>query len=134
MPYLDPALTQSRHQAFQYTYGFTCECSSCALLRRFGQVPKPPASASEVSLVSDALRNYVGINDGLRSELPEPSLAGLPSTLQCILHESYTEKISEEFSKASHEGDYATAVFSGLTLLALYLLIYPKNYPQIGEP
>ncbi len=133
VPYLDPALTQSRHQAFQYTYGFTCECSSCTLLRQFGQTPKPPTSATEVSSVSEALRNYVGVSDGLGSDLPRPSLAGLPSTLQCILHESYMESVSEEFSKASHEGDYSTALVSGFTLLALYLLIYPKNYPQIGE-
>lgn len=83
--------------------------------------------------IGDALRNYVGIDSALGPNLPVPSLENLPASLRCVLHESYMEQVSERFSKASHEGDYGVAVTSGLTLLALYLLIYPKNYPQIGR-
>jgi hypothetical protein len=78
------------------------------------------------------LRNYIGINVVLGLELPAPSL-DLPAALQCVLHESYMEQLSEQFSKASHEGDYDISIRSGITLLALYLLIYPRNYPQIGK-
>jgi len=42
------------------------------------------------------------------------------------------EQLSDRFGKASHEGEYNIAIESGATLLALYLLVYPKNYPQIG--
>ncbi|KAF9445392.1 hypothetical protein P691DRAFT_710399 [Macrolepiota fuliginosa MF-IS2] len=131
VPYLDPALTQSRHQAFQYTYGFTCECHSCILIRKFGQIPRPD-SLDVTSSVSEALRSYVGVDHMVGANLPEPSLADLPASLRCVLHESYMEHLSEQFSKASHEGNYSIAVPSGFTLLALYLLVYPHNYPQIG--
>lgn len=133
VPYLDPALTQSRHQPFQYTYGFTCECNSCTALRRLGQPPEPPRLQTAITAVNDALCNYVGIYGVLGAELPKPSLAHLPAALHCVLHEPYMEQLSEQFSKAAHEGEYNTAIRSGNTLLALYLLIYPRNYPQIGE-
>lgn len=133
MPYLDPALTQSRHQAFEYTYGFTCSCDSCTVIGRFGQAPKLADSSDATSSLGEELRNYVGIGDALGPDLPTPSLADLPTGLRCVLNELYTERISEQFSKASHEGNYSQAVLSGHTLLALYLLIYPRNYPQIGE-
>lgn len=41
--------------------------------------------------------------------------------------------ISEIFSQTSHEGQYNIALESGITLLSLYILIYPINYPQIGK-
>lgn len=42
------------------------------------------------------------------------------------------QNLSERFSKASHEGQYEVALESGLTLLSLYMIVYPENYPQIG--
>jgi hypothetical protein len=50
-----------------------------------------------------------------------------------MLREGYMGGLSETFSKASHEGQYDLALESGETLLSLYLLIYPLNYPQIGK-
>lgn len=50
-----------------------------------------------------------------------------------MLREGYMAGLSETFSKASHEGQCDLALESGLTLLSLYLLIYPPNYPQIGK-
>lgn len=134
IPYLDPALTQSRHQVFQYTYGFICKCDSCTILRQLGEPPEPPQSPDGIENTHTTLRQYVGIDKTLTlaSSLPTPSLADLPYELHCILHESYMEQLSDRFGKASHEGEYNTAIESGATLLALYLLIYPKNYPQIG--
>ncbi|XP_006462489.1 hypothetical protein AGABI2DRAFT_223832 [Agaricus bisporus var. bisporus H97] len=132
IPYLDPALTQSRSQIFQYTYGFTCQCGPCRDISQLGQIPKPPDSSETMSSLGDELREYVGVSDVLGAELPTPSLSDLPLGLRCALHESYMEQLSEQFSKASHEGDYNTAFGCGRILLALYLLIYPTNYPQIG--
>lgn len=43
------------------------------------------------------------------------------------------QNLSERFSKASHEGQYEMALESGLTLLSLYMIVYPENYPQIGS-
>ncbi|KAJ7175867.1 hypothetical protein C8R46DRAFT_1174602 [Mycena filopes] len=40
--------------------------------------------------------------------------------------------VAETFRNASHDGPHALALSSGQTLLALYRLIYPPNYPQIG--
>ncbi len=57
----------------------------------------------------------------------------LPKELYPIFHESYLPSLSEQFSKTSHEGPYADAVETGLTLLAFYVVVYPPNYPQIGE-
>lgn len=135
IPYLDPALTQSRQQVFQYTYGFICECGSCTILRQLGQAPEPPQSPDGLETVHTALRQYVGIDEQLTlaPSLPTPSLADLPDELRCVLHESYMERLSDQFGKTSHKGEYNIAIESGITLLALYLLVYPKNYPQIGE-
>ncbi|KXN81759.1 N-lysine methyltransferase SMYD2-B [Leucoagaricus sp. SymC.cos] len=132
VPYLDPALTQSRRQAFQFTYGFTCGCTSCTILRGLGQASEPPHSCEERTAINSALRTYVGLGNVLGAELPMPSLADVPTALRCVLHETYMEQLSEQFSKTAHEGEYGTAVESGLTLLALYLLLYPRNYPQVG--
>lgn len=42
-------------------------------------------------------------------------------------------ELSDKFRNASHDGLYDIAFESGITLLSLYLLVYPENYPQIGE-
>jgi SET and MYND domain-containing protein len=83
-----------------------------------------------------ALRRYV-FPDGVFQEQamrrvfdPEKDL--FPQSLHPALRESYLADLSERFGRASHEGQAEAALESGLTLLALYLLIYPLNYPQIG--
>jgi len=104
------------------------------MLRQLGEPPEPPQSPDGIENIHMALRQYVGIDKTLilTPSLPMPSLADLPRELHCILHESYMEQLSDRFGKASHEGKYNIAIESGATLLALYLLVYPKNYPQIG--
>ena len=56
----------------------------------------------------------------------------LPSELQPLLGPGYLPTLSEEFSRASHEGPYDRALSTGRVLLALYAVLYPLNYPQIG--
>ncbi|KAJ3531387.1 hypothetical protein NMY22_g8174 [Coprinellus aureogranulatus] len=133
IPYFDPALMQTRQQVFQITYGFTCECPTCRFLHKIGQIPEPPIEHEELAKIGLKLREFVGVEDFLKSgKLQAKSLDELPKSLRSVLNESYMSELSEAFSKASHEGDYKTAADSGVTLLALYLLVYPRNYPQIG--
>ena len=61
------------------------------------------------------------------------AFATYPPELYSVLGEQFLPTLSEAFSRASHEGPYDVALSHGRTLLALYLLLYPQNYPQIGE-
>jgi hypothetical protein len=80
------------------------------------------------------LRDYV-FPSGFSPEalLPRNVESAFPKVLYPVLHESYLMAVSQRFSNASHDGPSDIALETGLTLLALYVLIYPQNYPQIGE-
>lgn len=82
--------------------------------------------------LGEALQLYVGLDD-VMGPLPYRTLDSLPKLLLPVLQEDYITSLSEIFSRTSHEGDYPQANATGMMLLTLYLLIYPKNYPQIGE-
>lgn len=62
------------------------------------------------------------------------AFSNLPSELHPLLGEGYLPTLSEEFSRASHasEGPYDRALAAGRVVLALYAVLYPQNYPQIG--
>lgn len=95
-----------------------------------GPIPEPPADDKQLGL---RLRKFMSVEEYLTTgNLDSKALDALPSSLRSVLHEDFMSRLSESFSKSSHEGDYEQAAESGVTLLALYLLIYPKNYPQIG--
>jgi hypothetical protein len=85
-------------------------------------------------LLETQLREHVALGLNGRTTLTPCSMDSLPPSLRCFLHESYMQNLSERFSKASHEGQYEMALESGLTLLSLYMVVYPENYPQIGAP
>lgn len=57
----------------------------------------------------------------------------MPIELLPVLNESYLSKLTEQFSAASHDGPFDVALDIGKVILDLYKLIYPPNYPQIGE-
>lgn len=78
------------------------------------------------------LRDFTGIHFDLNS-LPTPVIEDMPRAVQYVLREAFITMVSEKFSEASHKGNYGVAIDTGLTLLALYVVIYPPNYPQIGE-
>jgi hypothetical protein len=59
-------------------------------------------------------------------------LSILPDELRCILHESFLLELSEIFSELSHQSS-PLSFDVGETLLALYLVLYPRFYPQIGK-
>jgi hypothetical protein len=133
LPYLDPALLQSRQQMFDLTYGFRCTCSSCQFMETLGHIPSPPSTSDELRSVAGMVREFVGVNSLSHTRLPSRPQTTIPPPLLCVFHETYLSTLSETFSKASHEGQYDLALDSGLTLLAVYIMIYPANYPQIGE-
>ncbi|KAI0712087.1 SET domain-containing protein [Earliella scabrosa] len=136
IPYVDPALPyQTRQDALRVNYGFECTCRLCAFQGGIEPVAVPPLSGSKESKDLEAVLRSFALGD-INREVKVPTSPGLferlPRELHVIFHESYLPSLSEKFSKTSHEGPYADAVESGLTLLAFYVTVYPPNYPQIG--
>ncbi|KAJ3715327.1 SET domain-containing protein [Lentinula raphanica] len=131
IPYIDPALLQTRMSVFDLTYGFTCFCPSCNVIRKMGNIPEPPKDTPDFQAVCKRLREFVGTMG------PSPLFTGddsrFPKDLACVLHESFISTLSEQFSAASHDGQYDVALDSSASLTALYQLLYPPNYPQIGK-
>jgi hypothetical protein len=133
IPYLDPALVQSRQKIFQLTYGFDCACPSCMFTRRI-RIPEPPEDSGQLAELERLLCRVVFSSDTWFCDLTfsHPTYDEIPSSLYPMFHESYLTGLSERFSKSSHDGPYETALEVGYSLLALYMLIYAPNYPQIG--
>ncbi|KAJ6477438.1 hypothetical protein C8R47DRAFT_1020498 [Mycena vitilis] len=131
LPYLDPALLQSRQQIFQLSYGFDCRCSSCIFFEKVGPIPSPPMDQSERDRLGLKLLEFVKTapQDGMKLAT---SSSPFPSDLLPVFHESFITHTAETFRNASHDGQYEIALPAGQILLALYRLIYPPNYPQIG--
>lgn len=141
MPYLDPALPLDiRQGALQTNYGFTCVCELCTFQQAQVPIPHLPSAPEDVHTLEQKLCEFVA-SHVLQLDPCGQSPAGqgrdvfstYPSELNALLNDSYLPTLSEQFSKASHEGDYVLALSSGRTLLALYAVVYPPNYPQIGE-
>lgn len=118
----------------EFSYVFQCQCPTSLFLRRIGPLPDIPAAENDTLKISEELLEFVGFDSAKALiSLPDKSLENLPPSLYCVLRESYMGGLSETFSKTSHEGQYDVALQSGDTLLSLYLLVYPLNYPQIGK-
>ncbi|OSD07270.1 SET domain-containing protein [Trametes coccinea BRFM310] len=136
VPYLDPALPyQTRQDALRANYGFQCGCRLCLFQRGIEPVASPPQRGSEeLRDMETALRAFALGGDEHAVRLPaHPALfETLPANLHPIFHESYLPSLSELFSKLSHEGPFVDAIEAGITQLALYAVVYPPNYPQIG--
>ncbi|PPQ69606.1 hypothetical protein CVT24_001362, partial [Panaeolus cyanescens] len=132
IPYVDPALLETRQQIFRFSYGFQCSCTSCQFLGNIGPIPKAPTDTNKINSLATQLCDFMGIDFTSDISSPPKSLDTLPRELYPVLNETFIQTISERFSKASHEGEFQSAQSSGKTLLALYALIYPPNYPQIG--
>ena len=137
IPYLDPALPyHTREEALRANYDFQCICRLCAFQRGIEPVSAPPSRGTAELKETDAALRAFALGD-ISQEVQIPTNPGLferlPAELYPIFHESYLPSLSEQFSKTSHEGPYVDAVEAGLTLLAFYVVVYPPNYPQIGE-
>ena len=127
-------MLQSKQQILELSYGFTCSCCSCRFIKCIGTPPGLPTNAGDLSSLGRQLRDFVGIDFQHASpSLPIRHIESTPPALYPILHEEYLTQLSSTFSASSHQGQYDLAIDSGITLLSLYVLIYPSNYPQIGE-
>ncbi|KAF8424445.1 hypothetical protein L210DRAFT_3568075 [Boletus edulis BED1] len=134
IPYVDPALVETRQQMFRFTYGFACSCPSCAAFKRIDTSQPAPDKAGLESL-GTSLRKFV-------FQDPRPDITRLPSSpvnletvpveISPIFRESCLTSLCESFSAFSHDGPFESALEVGLTILAFYVVIYPPNYPQIG--
>ncbi|OAX38145.1 SET domain-containing protein [Rhizopogon vinicolor AM-OR11-026] len=132
--YVDPALIESRQQITHFTYGFSCTCPSCNFINTIGAIPPLPVSEAALADLDNALQRFCipsgDIDD--HTLLAGSALQVLPKNLHCVLHEGYLSRLTDTFSESSHEGSYRVALNVGLSVFAMYLLIYPTNYPQIG--
>lgn len=134
IPYVDPALVETRQQMFRFTYGFTCTCPSCTNLKRF-DASWPVPDGEVLDSIGDSLRNFM-FPHAYPSEIRLPSspvnLETIPLDILRVFRESCLTSLCESFSTFSHDGPFESAIEVGLTILAFYVAIYPPNYPQIG--
>jgi hypothetical protein len=132
---VDPALIESRQQIFELTYGFSCTCPSCNFISTLGSIPSLPVSEAALQKLDNTLQKHCFLSSDIDDSTPFVGLTlpDLPENLHPVLRESYLSRLTDTFSRSSHEGSYHVALDVGLTVLAVYLLIYPKNYPQIGR-
>ena len=97
-------------------------------------VPPPPKDDSvEQRELERKLRDFVfkGIPPKLRW-YKETLLLSLPLELRVILHEDFLPTLSKSFKDAAHDGPFEKAIWKGLTLLAVYMVVYPAYFPQTG--
>jgi hypothetical protein len=135
IPYVDPALIDSRQQITKLTYGFSCICPSCISINAIGAIPPLPVSEAALADLDNALQRFCIPSGDIdeKTLLAGSALQELPENLYCVLHEGYLSRLTDIFSRSSHEGSYRVALHVGLSVFAVYLLIYPANYPQIGR-
>lgn len=123
----------------QENYGFTCDCALCIAGKAASSIPPLPSDPEQVSELEGGLCAFVAANVLQLDPLGPPAVnkgadaySKLPPELLPLLGQGYLPTLSEAFSKASHEGSYDRALSTGRVLLALYVVLYPENYPQIG--
>ncbi|KAI5824841.1 SET domain-containing protein [Schizophyllum commune Tattone D] len=133
IPYVDPALLETRQQIFKLSYGFECRCSSCQFLSRISKNQLPSEASPDTSELEAGLRELSGVDEGsitrLRTSIVQDTI---PSHLHPAFKEAFISSLSKKFTDAAHDGPYDVAQKAGAALLALYLMIYPDNYPQVG--
>lgn len=141
LPYLDPALPlTTRQDALRINYGFQCNCALCTYQTSISPLPPLPqntqsVSALELQLCDFVTRNVVSLDPQRNITVTDINTArfSLPKELHTLLNPDYLPSLSEEFSRTSHEGEASKALSHGRILLALYAVIYPSRYPQIGR-
>ncbi|KAG9019751.1 hypothetical protein FRB90_009621 [Tulasnella sp. 427] len=136
--YIDPASSlQSRRAALRHNYGFECKCTRCQM-----QESTPPDLSNLVHLET-ALRDWIfsdespTLSPAAASVLPVTSTTfkSVPSALRGFLfNDEYLPELSGRFTYIAHSSDptFESAAHTGLTLLALYYLIYPRFHPLVG--
>ncbi|KAI0269910.1 hypothetical protein BC834DRAFT_922711 [Gloeopeniophorella convolvens] len=132
IPYVDPALPlEDRERALGNIYGFSCSCALCHFQRGIS------ASSSDGAISAQVRRHLLDFT-GCSPDSPPlrhdtlQNFSDIPASLRSLFHPSVLPDLAESFSAKSHSASLDAALVDGLTLLALYHLIYPPNYPQTG--
>jgi hypothetical protein len=118
-------------------YGFTCRCELCHIShvrwRDEASIPAPPSTPPSLRSFGRAVQLFAF---GPPSRLRDDSMLfkELPDALNAVMHPLYLSALAEAFSTSSHDGPLEDALDVGRTLLALYRIIYPANFPMIGQP
>ncbi|KAF8557564.1 hypothetical protein OG21DRAFT_1406979 [Imleria badia] len=134
IPYVDPALVETRQHMFRFTYGFMCTCPSCTAFKLL-DISQPVPEKSALESLSSRLCEFVFPDshpDAIRLPSSQVHLETVPAEILRIFRESCLTSLCESFSAFSHDGPFESALKIGLTILAFYVVIYPPNYPQIG--
>ena len=130
---MDPALPfGDRERALDVIYGFSCSCPLCDFQRTI----TPLLSDSDISPQSrhhllEFTECLTDVAHTHRDTLQD--FSKIPASLHSLFHPSILPRLAESFSSKSHGPAPESALHDGLTLLGLYHLIYPPNYPQIGR-
>ncbi|KAH9065349.1 SET domain-containing protein [Lactarius vividus] len=125
IPYVDPALPfGDRERALNIIYGFSCSCPLCHFQRAIAPLLSDgdisPQNRQHLLEFTKCLTNVSHTHQDTLQDFSE-----IPVSLYSLFHPS-------SFSSKSHGSAPESALHDGLALLALYRLIYPPNYPQIG--
>lgn len=120
-------------------YGFQCQCESCFIQASIKENQceitgsARPDALQTVSALAASLRELAFV-DVDQPTWPSKALQfSLPTELYAIFDERVLPQLSSTFTDAAHDAQYNIALDSGMTLLALYLTIYPPFYPQTGK-
>ncbi|KAH9042064.1 SET domain-containing protein [Lactarius pseudohatsudake] len=132
IPYVDPALPfGDRERALNIIYGFSCSCPLCQFQRAIAPLLSDrdisPQNRQHLLEFTQCLTNVSHTHQDTLQDFSE-----IPASLHSLFHPSVLPRLAESFSSKSHGSAPESALDDGLTLLALYRLIYPPNYPQIG--
>jgi len=133
LPYFDPALSYARRQEIcRLTYEFECTCASCTSTRSIEPTEDPSDDQQHMETLGLSLYSFVFPTMPPCLPTTQP-LSTLPPRLWPVLHANYLPKLSSKFRDASHDGPFDSAIQLGIILLALYVTIYPPNFPLIGR-
>lgn len=132
IPYVDPALPfGDRERALDIIYGFSCACPLCDFQRTITPLLSDrdisPQNRRHLLEFTQCLTNVPHTHQDTLRDFSE-----VPVSLHPLFHPSVLPRLAESFSSKSHGLAPESALHDGLALLALYRLIYPPNYPQIG--
>ncbi|KAG8951727.1 hypothetical protein FRC04_005748 [Tulasnella sp. 424] len=140
--YIDPASPlSSRQAALRRTYGFECTCGRCDMKVSIpSQHALPPQH--ELAKPKTALCEWVfsdhppALSSVAASLLPVTNLTvkDVHPALLDLMNDYYLPALSSRFSDLAHSPNPRSdsAVATGLTLLAMYFVIYPRYHPLIG--